>query len=81
MTAAAGAAWLTAGPGGGAESLADHVRRLGPCPQGGEPVREAVAESGMRGRGGARFPTSVKWEAVAARGRGRAVVVVNGAEG
>lgn len=81
IAAAPRASWLMAGPGAGPESLAGHVRRLGPCPRGGDDVRAEVAESGLRGRGGARFPTSVKWEAVAARARGRAVVVVNGAEG
>jgi NADH:ubiquinone oxidoreductase subunit F (NADH-binding) len=35
----------------------------------------------LRGRGGATFPTWRKWEAVAGRAGGRAVVVVNGAEG
>ncbi|HSR25357.1 MAG TPA: NADH-ubiquinone oxidoreductase-F iron-sulfur binding region domain-containing protein, partial [Candidatus Eisenbacteria bacterium] len=81
IAAAPRASWLMAGPGAGPESLAGHVRRLGPCPSGGEDVRAAVAESGLRGRGGARFPASGKWEAVASRARGRAVVVVNGAEG
>jgi NADH:ubiquinone oxidoreductase subunit F (NADH-binding) len=71
--------WLMAGPASGPESLEDHVRRLGKCPDGGDGVRAALAESGLRGRGGARFPASVKWDAVAERGR--AVVVVNGAEG
>jgi NADH:ubiquinone oxidoreductase subunit F (NADH-binding) len=72
--------WLMAGPAA-PEGLDDHLGRLGPCPIGGEGVRAALAESGLRGRGGARFPTSVKWEAVAARSQGRAVVVVNAAEG
>jgi NADH:ubiquinone oxidoreductase subunit F (NADH-binding) len=41
---------------------------------------DAVATSGLRGRGGAAFPTAVKLRAVA-NARGRSVVVVNAAEG
>jgi len=41
---------------------------------------EAVAAAGLRGRGGAAFPTAVKLRAVAAA-RGRRALVVNGAEG
>jgi NADH:ubiquinone oxidoreductase subunit F (NADH-binding) len=41
---------------------------------------EALEESGLRGRGGAGFPTATKLAAVASRS-GRAVVVVNGVEG
>ncbi len=37
--------------------------------------------SGLVGHGGAWFPVSTKWRAVAAGGRRRAVVVANGAEG
>jgi NADH:ubiquinone oxidoreductase subunit F (NADH-binding) len=40
----------------------------------------AVEEAGLHGRGGAAFPTATKLHAVA-RGRRRAVVVANGAEG
>jgi NADH:ubiquinone oxidoreductase subunit F (NADH-binding) len=75
--------WLQAGPppSAGPEPLAEHVRRLGPCPAGGDTVIAALSASGLRGRGGARFPASVKWDAVAGRSRGRAIVVVNAAEG
>jgi NADH:ubiquinone oxidoreductase subunit F (NADH-binding) len=45
-----------------------------------ERLVEAVAEAGLRGRGGAAFPTAVKMRAVAAA-RGRRALVVNGAEG
>ncbi|MFZ9041734.1 MAG: NADH-ubiquinone oxidoreductase-F iron-sulfur binding region domain-containing protein [Ilumatobacteraceae bacterium] len=37
----------------------DRARELGP-----EGIIEAVRESGLTGRGGAAFPTAVKWEAV-----------------
>ncbi len=42
---------------------------------------QTVERSGLRGRGGAGFPTAAKLRAVASAGRGRRVVVVNGAEG
>ncbi|HKF76790.1 MAG TPA: NADH-ubiquinone oxidoreductase-F iron-sulfur binding region domain-containing protein [Candidatus Dormibacteraeota bacterium] len=75
--------WLLAGPGPGAgpEPLTSHLARLGPRPRGGAGVMAAVGDSGLQGRGGARFPAGTKWRAVAARGRRRAVVLVNGAEG
>src|SRR4051794_6747281 len=46
----------------------------------GELLIEAVAASGLRGRGGAAFPTAIKLRAVA-MARGRRAVVVNAAEG
>ena len=62
-------------------SLDAHLRRYGALPATrGRALVEAVAGSGLRGRGGAGFPTARKLEAVASR-RGRAVVVANGAEG
>jgi NADH:ubiquinone oxidoreductase subunit F (NADH-binding) len=75
--------WLLAGPGpeAGPEPFDAHVARLGPCPDGSRGLIEALTACGLRGRGGARFPTARKWEAVARRSHGRAVVVVNGAEG
>ncbi len=46
-----------------------------------EAVIAAIAESGLRGRGGAGFPTHSKWDAVRrAAGRGK-VVICNGDEG
>jgi NADH-quinone oxidoreductase subunit F len=62
---------------GGGAGL-DAARRLG-----GVGIAEEVAASGLRGRGGAGFPTGVKWETVAAEaGTGPPpIVVVNGAEG
>src|SRR5207245_6394109 len=38
-------------------------------------------QSRLVGRGGAGFPVATKWRAVAERSGGRAVIVVNGAEG
>jgi NADH:ubiquinone oxidoreductase subunit F (NADH-binding) len=46
----------------------------------GAALIDEVAAAGLRGRGGAAFPTAVKLRAVAAR-RGRRAVVVNAAEG
>jgi NADH:ubiquinone oxidoreductase subunit F (NADH-binding) len=42
---------------------------------------EVVRRSGLRGRGGAGFPTGRKWDTVAGQDAGRRFVVVNGAEG
>jgi NADH:ubiquinone oxidoreductase subunit F (NADH-binding) len=68
-------------------SLAEHLALHGPLPvwhrhaRGAEhPLIEQVEQAGLRGRGGAGFPTAVKLRAVAAS-RGRPVVVVNAAEG
>ena len=47
---------------------------------GGRDLIDEVERSGLRGRGGGGFPTSVKLAAVADR-RGRSVVVANGTEG
>ena len=76
---------LLAGPtlDSGAETLAAHRARLGDLPDFADP-RDLVDEldaSGLLGRGGAGFPVGRKWRALAARTTGRAVVVVNGAEG
>ena len=46
----------------------------------GAALIDEVASAGLRGRGGAAFPTAVKLRAVAAR-RGRRAIVVNAAEG
>jgi NADH-quinone oxidoreductase subunit F len=42
---------------------------------------EEVSRSGLRGRGGAGFPTGRKWRSVVSGGPGRRFVVCNGAEG
>ncbi len=39
-----------------------------------------IEEAGLRGRGGAGYPTARKWAATRDRSRGNAVVVANGAE-
>src|ERR1700682_1042842 len=65
----------------GAEGLDDHVRRLGPLPSSGHDLIATVERSGLLGRGGASFPVDAKWRSVAAKSRGSAVVIVNGAEG
>ncbi len=46
-----------------------------------EEVIEAVKKSGLRGRGGAGFPTGQKWEHVRARHEDTKYVVMNGDEG
>ena len=64
-----------------AAELAAHRRRWGPLPPcAGGAVLAAVDASGLRGRGGAAFPTGRKMRAVVEAG-GRSVVVANGAEG
>jgi len=65
-------------PTGGA-GLAAHVERLGARPFGSPPLISEIARSGLRGRGGAGFPTAVKLNAVA--GRRNPIVVANGTEG
>jgi len=48
---------------------------------GPEAVIEEVAKSGLRGRGGAGFPTAEKWRAIRSTGTGTRFAVCNGAEG
>jgi NADH:ubiquinone oxidoreductase subunit F (NADH-binding) len=76
---------LPAGFAAGPASLAGHRARYGQLPLAGrgsarrEALIEEVGRSGLRGRGGAAFPTARKLAAVAA---GHApVVVANGTEG
>ena len=44
-------------------------------------IVEAVVASGLRGRGGAGFPTGIKWRTVAAAAGGRKYIVCNADEG
>jgi NADH:ubiquinone oxidoreductase subunit F (NADH-binding) len=61
-------------------SLAAHLQRYGPLPAPTGDFVAVVERSGLRGRGGAGFPTARKLSAVAAQRR-RSVVVANGSEG
>ena len=62
-------------------TLADHERVHGPIPRPAPlELIEAVERSGLRGRGGADFPTAIKLRSVAERSRRGTVVVVNGSE-
>ncbi len=76
---------LLAGPpsGGPAETLRDHVDRLGDIARLGmdRDIIGVLESSGLLGRGGAAFPVGRKWRAMAERRDGHAVVVANGAEG
>lgn len=54
--------------------------RMGDLPQVGARFLDVLERSGLTGRGGAGFPTATKWQAVAKRSRGDAVIVVNAAE-
>ena len=67
-------------PGGQPMSLAAHSRTHGPLPDiAPHRLIEEVERSGLRGRGGADFPTARKLRAVAARRR-VGPVLVNGSE-
>ncbi|TMG67805.1 MAG: proton-conducting membrane transporter [Chloroflexi bacterium] len=68
-------------PRGPMTRLLDAPERFGPLPQMGGGFIDAIEQSRLVGRGGAGFPVATKWRAVAKRSGGRAVVVVNGAEG
>ena len=48
---------------------------------GPEAVIDEVARSGLRGRGGAGFPTGEKWRSIRSTGTGTRFAVCNGAEG
>ena len=70
-------------PGGAMMTLAEHERAHGPTPRPAPwELIEAVERSGLRGRGGADFPTSRKLRSVSEGGRRRrgSVLVVNGSE-
>jgi NADH:ubiquinone oxidoreductase subunit F (NADH-binding) len=61
-------------------SLDAHPSGAGPLPHRGPELIAMVTAAGLRGRGGAAFPTGTKMAAVA-RGPGPKVVVANGTEG
>ncbi len=65
----------------GMELLDAHTTRLGARPAGGTEILQALAVSGLRGRGGASFPAATKWSAVAGRRQRSRAILVNGAEG
>jgi NADH:ubiquinone oxidoreductase subunit F (NADH-binding) len=83
---------LLAGLGADGEpmALAEHLRVHGELPvTGGHELIEQVSRAGLRGRGGADFPTAQKMRAVAANGvsrrsraggGGASAVIVNGSE-
>lgn len=77
---------LLDGFGRGAADFAAHRSRFGPLPAyPPEDLIAAVTDAGLRGRGGAGFPTGRKLAAVAGRASGprgrRPMVVVNACEG
>ncbi len=66
---------------GAAMTLSEHERVHGPLPQRrSSELIEMVERSGLRGRGGADFPTGRKLKAVAERRSRDRVVVINGSE-
>jgi NADH:ubiquinone oxidoreductase subunit F (NADH-binding) len=68
-------------PGGAPMTLAEHERVHGPLPRpSSAELIEAVQRSGLRGRGGADFPTARKLQSVSGGRRRGAILVVNGSE-
>ena len=69
-------------PRGSTMTLADHEQVHGPLPRTpGPKLIDEVDKSGLRGRGGADFPTATKLRAVAERaGRRGSYLIVNGSE-
>ncbi len=78
----AGLPRLLAGLGtAGTMTLADHETIHGPLPTiSGPELIQVAGRSGLRGRGGADFPTAIKLQSVAGRRGGAATLVVNGSE-
>jgi NADH:ubiquinone oxidoreductase subunit F (NADH-binding) len=66
-------------PAGDGPSLDAHFRRWGQLPAVGSLLIDEVERAGLRGRGGAQFPTATKLWAVASGRSG--IVVANGTEG
>jgi NADH:ubiquinone oxidoreductase subunit F (NADH-binding) len=67
-------------PLSGGPSYAAHLERIGPLPGAHRSLVDEVVASGLRGRGGAGFPTGQKM-AAAASGRRPTVIVANATEG
>jgi NADH:ubiquinone oxidoreductase subunit F (NADH-binding) len=71
-------------PQGSWTGLADHRLRFAPTPPVGTgpdvALIDAIDRAGLRGRGGAGFPTATKLRAVVS-GRRRPIVLANGSEG
>ncbi len=67
--------WTSGGTMGGGQAL-EIARRLGP-----DDTIEEIGTAGLRGRGGAGFPTARKWAGVLASGGTHRYVVCNAAEG
>ena len=61
--------------GGGGEGLATALRGTP------ESVIDVIEAAGLRGRGGAGFPTAVKWRSIRSAGASTTYVVCNAAEG
>ena len=87
VAAPSGAARLleAVSPRGQRPTVAAHLERWGFPPLGdgrGRPdLLVQLERSGLRGRGGAWFPTATKWRAVSSKRFRRPVVVANGSEG
>jgi NADH:ubiquinone oxidoreductase subunit F (NADH-binding) len=75
------AGWRPGRAIGADEHLAAHGPVPAPGPRERQEVIAMVERSGLAGRGGAGFATGAKMRAVADGGRGRRIVVANGAEG
>ena len=60
----------------GYEALANIIKENNP-----DAVIQEILDSGLRGRGGAGFPTGLKWKFTAANKGGKSYVVCNGDEG
>ncbi|MFB3892885.1 MAG: NAD(P)H-dependent oxidoreductase subunit E [Phycisphaerae bacterium] len=61
---------------GGFEALRRCLTRMQP-----QQIIDEITRSGLRGRGGAGFPTGIKWAAVRAAGGDEKQIIVNGDEG
>ena len=84
MTQRTRAALLPASPVGSLDAYLSAGGSEGLTAALGRPPEETIAEikrSGLRGRGGAGFPTATKWEAVRGAGPGTKHMVCNAAEG